>query len=94
MPSVQFETRERIAIVTIDRPHARNAVDRATAAELVRAFQTFDSDDSLDAAILTGAQGTFCAGADLKALAAGEGNRMSEDGDGPMDRRECCSQSR
>ncbi len=84
MPSVQFENRDRVAIVTIDRPRARNAVDRATAAELVEAFQGFDSDDSLDVAILTGAGGNFCAGADLKALAAGVGNRMSEDGDGPM----------
>jgi enoyl-CoA hydratase len=84
MPSVQFEIRDRIAIVTIDRPRVRNAVDRATAAELVAAFRSFDSDDSLDVAILTGAGGNFCAGADLKALAGGEGNRMSEDGDGPM----------
>jgi enoyl-CoA hydratase len=84
MPSVQFEIRDRIAIVTIDRPHARNAVDRATAAELSRSFRAFDSDDSLDVAILTGAGGNFCAGADLKALAGGEGNRMSADGDGPM----------
>src|SRR5580704_2380846 len=84
MPSVQFEIRDRIAIVTIDRPRARNAVDRATATELVRSFRNFDSNDSLDVAILTGAGGNFCAGADLKALAAGEGNRMSADGDGPM----------
>jgi enoyl-CoA hydratase len=83
MPSVQFETRDRIAIVTIDRPRARNAVDRMTAAELIAAFRAFDSNDSLDVAIITGAGGNFCAGADLKALAAGEGNRMSEDG-GPM----------
>ena len=84
MPSVHVESRDRIAIVTLDRPHARNAVDRATADELVHAFRAFDADDSLDVAILTGAQGNFCAGADLKALAAGEGNRMSEDGEGPM----------
>jgi enoyl-CoA hydratase len=84
MPSVHVESRDRIAIITIRRPHARNAVDRATADELVQAFRAFDGDDSLDVAILTGADGNFCAGADLKALAAGEGNRMQEDGEGPM----------
>jgi enoyl-CoA hydratase len=84
MPSVQYEVRSKTAIVTIQRPHARNAVDRATAAELVHAFLQFDADDSLDVAILTGDAGNFCAGADLKALASGDGNRMSEDGDGPM----------
>src|SRR5580658_3941714 len=81
MPTVQVETRNRIAIVSIDRAVVRNAVDRATAEALANAFGEFDS---LDVAILTGAGGNFCAGADLKARAAGEGNRMSEDGDGPM----------
>jgi enoyl-CoA hydratase len=84
MATVEFQVQDRIAIVTIDRPQVRNAVDRATAAELVQAFRAFDTDDSLDVAILTGAGGNFCAGADLKALAAGEGNRMSDEGDGPM----------
>jgi len=84
MPTVQVEMRKRAAIVTIDRPEVRNAVDRATAEALAAAFREFDRDDSLDVAILTGAGGNFCAGADLKALAAGEGNHMSGDGDGPM----------
>ena len=84
MPSVLYEIRNKVAIVTLNRPLVRNAVDRATAEELVRAFREFDADDSLDIAVLTGASGNFCAGADLKALASGDGNRMSEDGDGPM----------
>jgi len=84
MPTVQMEIRNRVAIVTIDRPEVRNAVDRATAAALADAFREFDTNHSLDVAILTGAGGNFCAGADLKALAAGQGNQMSEDGDGPM----------
>ena len=84
MPSLQLETRNRIAIVTIDRAHARNAVNPATAVELAAAFREFDAADSLDVAILTGAGGNFCAGFDLKALAAGESNALREEGDGPM----------
>jgi enoyl-CoA hydratase len=84
MGTVQYQIQEKIAIVTIDRPQVRNAVDRPTAAELARVFREFDGDDSLDVAILTGSQGHFCAGADLKALASGEGSRLSEEGDGPM----------
>jgi enoyl-CoA hydratase len=81
---VDFAIRDRIAIVTINRPQVRNAVDRATAAELANSFRKFDSDSALDVAILTGAEGNFCAGADLKAFASGQGNRMDPDGDGPM----------
>ncbi len=75
-----------ILVVTIDRPERRNAVDRATAAALADAFRSFDADDTLAAAVLTGAQGTFCAGADLKSFAAGGGNRVDPDisVDGPM----------
>ena len=73
-----------VRVVTIDRPEVRNAVDRATAAALVDAFRAFDADPSSAVAVLTGSGGTFCAGADLKAVAAGSGNRVTEDGDGPM----------
>jgi enoyl-CoA hydratase len=73
-----------VRVVTIDRPQARNAVDGPTAAELAGAFRDFDADEALSAAVLTGAGGTFCAGADLKAIARGEGNRIEPDGDGPM----------
>jgi enoyl-CoA hydratase len=70
--------------VTINRPEVRNAVDGATARALVEAFRSFDANSGARVAVLTGAAGTFCAGADLKALAAGKGNSLSEDGDGPM----------
>ncbi len=84
MAVVSFETEDAIAIVTITRPEARNAVNRETAAALAAAFRRFDSDDSLSVAILTGAGGYFCAGADLKAVATGQGNRVTPDGDGPL----------
>jgi len=84
MGTVRYEVDGAVAIVTIDRPHVRNAVDRATAAELADAFRRFDADEALAAAVLTGAGGAFCAGADLKAVAEGRGNRVSEEGDGPM----------
>lgn len=73
-----------IAVVTIQRAERRNAVDRATAAALAAAFRRFDEDDGLSVAILTGAGGSFCAGADLQAIAAGNPNRVAPDGDGPM----------
>jgi len=84
MEQVRWETRGEIAIVTIDRPEVRNAVDRPTAALLAEAFRRFDADPALKVAILTGAHGTFCAGADLKGVADGRGNAVREDGDGPM----------
>ena len=84
MSTVQVEDRDAVRIVTICRPDVRNAVDGATAAALADAFRQFDSDASLSVAILTGAGGTFCAGADLKAIAGGRGNRTEPDGDGPM----------
>jgi enoyl-CoA hydratase len=73
-----------VTIVTIDRPGARNAVDRGTALDLADAFRAFDADDTARVAVLHGDHGTFCAGADLKALAAGTPNRVERDGDGPM----------
>jgi enoyl-CoA hydratase len=73
-----------VRVVTIERPERRNAVDRPTAAALAEAFRSFDADDALAVAVLTGAGGTFCAGADLYAVAAGQGNRVTPDGDGPM----------
>jgi enoyl-CoA hydratase len=85
MTDVRFETQGPVAIVTINRPRVRNAVDLSTAASLADAFRRFDADGELLVAILTGAGGTFCAGADLKAVSEGRrGNRVEEDGDGPM----------
>ena len=73
-----------VRVVTIDRPARRNAVDRSTGEALAAAFRAFDADPSLSVAVLTGAGGTFCAGADLKGLSEGRGNRVTEAGDGPM----------
>jgi enoyl-CoA hydratase len=84
MAQVRYETQDEIAIVTIDRPDVRNAVDGPTAAALADAFRRFDADAALSVAILTGANGTFCAGADLKAVSQGRANSVTEDGDGPM----------
>ena len=84
MSTVQWETDGPVAIVTIDRPEVRNAVDGPTAEALATAFRRFDADESLAVAVLTGAGGTFCAGADLKAVSDGRGNRVTEGGDGPM----------
>jgi enoyl-CoA hydratase len=84
MSTVKFERLGKIAVVTINRPEVRNAVDAVTAAGLADAFRAFDADEGLAVAILTGAGGTFCAGADLKAVAEGRGNTVAEDGDGPM----------
>jgi len=82
--NVQVEKNPPVTTVILSRPEVRNAVDRATAAELVDAFRDFEADDSASVAVLYGDHGTFCAGADLKAFAAGTGNRVEPDGDGPM----------
>src|SRR4051812_19795700 len=65
-----------VLVVTIDRPEARNAVDGPTAVGLAAAFRSFELDSELTVAVLTGAGGTFCAGADLKAVATDNGNRV------------------
>jgi enoyl-CoA hydratase len=85
MQTVSTEVRGRTAIVTIERPDARNAVDGPTAQQLYDAFKAFDADEALDVAILQGRGGAFCAGADLKGVANGRGNPVHRDGDlGPM----------
>ncbi len=84
MSVVNLELEGSLAIVTINRPGVRNAVDRPTAEALAEAFRRFDRDDRLAVAILTGTGGCFCAGADLKAVATGTGNRVTENGDGPL----------
>lgn len=82
--SVRLERQGAVLTVIIDRPAVRNAVDRDTADALTAAFVAFDADESLAVAVLTGAGGHFCAGADLKAVHEGRGNRLEPDGDGPM----------
>ena len=84
MANVEIEKVKEVMVVTINRPEIKNAVDDATAHALAEAFRTFERDDSAKVAILRGAGGTFCAGADLGALARGELNRLMPDGDGPM----------
>ena len=82
--SVRAERSGPVTTVILDRPEARNAVDGPTAAALASAFRDFDADGSAHVAVLWGAGGTFCAGADLKAVGGPNGNRTSPDGDGPM----------
>ena len=80
MGIVNCETEDQVTIVTINRPEVRNAIDRPAAEALAQAFRRFDADDSLSAAVLTGANGIFCAGADLKAVASGDPEKKREVG--------------
>ncbi len=85
--SVHYEIDGAVAIVTIDRPEVANAIDRPTAEELVSVFKRFEADESLHVAVLTGANGKFSAGADLKAMQSGEPERVTRlapHGDGPV----------
>lgn len=86
--TIETQTHGAVAVVTIDRPEVRNAVDLPTARALLQTFETFDADPALSVAVLCGAGGAFCAGADLKAVArsghGGEAGRLAEDGPGPM----------
>lgn len=88
MDGIFIETDGPVYIVTINRPERRNAVDAETARALYDAFNAFDADETLSVAVLTGADGSFCAGADLKALAGGESGKRVEKGGidtfGPM----------
>ncbi len=77
--TITTETTGRTLVVTIDRPERRNAIDQPTATALFETFTAFADDPGLDVAVLTGAGGTFCAGADLKAIATRDGNRLDED---------------
>ncbi len=82
--SVRIEKKGPVTTVLLSRPEVKNAVDRRTAEALADAFRAFDADPDASVAVLHGEGGTFCAGADLKAIASGEGNRVAPDGDGPM----------
>jgi enoyl-CoA hydratase/carnithine racemase len=84
--TVHYEVEAPIALITIDRPEVANAIDRPTAAALVEAFRQFDADAALSVAVLTGANGKFCAGADLKAMREdpARASRVAPDGDGPV----------
>ncbi|WGL53514.1 crotonase/enoyl-CoA hydratase family protein [Nocardioides sp. BP30] len=82
--SVRVERSGPVTTVVLDRPAARNAVDRPTAEALAQAFRAFDADESAAVAVLVGAGGTFCAGADLKAVGTPRQNRVDPGGDAPM----------
>ena len=82
--AIRVERDGAVLTVSLDRPAARNAVDRATAEELAEAFRVFDADDELRVGVLASVGDHFCAGADLKALAAGDPNRLEPEGDAPM----------
>ncbi|MDX6375420.1 MAG: enoyl-CoA hydratase [Nocardioidaceae bacterium] len=81
---VRVEHDGPVTTVILHRPHARNAVDGPTAQALADAFRAFDADDGASVAVLYGDGGTFCAGADLKAIGTERGNQVQETGDGPM----------
>jgi enoyl-CoA hydratase len=83
-PPVRMEQQGPVTTVILSRPHARNAVDRPTARALAAAFRRFDADPDAAVAVLWGEGGTFCAGADLKALGTAAANEVRDDGDGPM----------
>src|SRR5919109_2018739 len=85
--TIHYETDGPVAVVTIDRPEVANAIDRPTAELLADTFRRFDSDDEAAVAVLNGANGKFCAGADLKAMqepGAPRASRVEPDGDGPV----------
>jgi enoyl-CoA hydratase len=83
--TVRIERQGAVTTVIIDRPAARNAIDRATAQALAEAFRDFDADPAQHVAVLCGANGHFCAGADLKAFVANPGEwSLSEEGDAPL----------
>jgi enoyl-CoA hydratase len=83
--TVHIENQGAVRTVVIDRPAARNAIDRPTADALAAAFRDFEADDSASVAVLCGAEGHFCAGADLKAFAAAPDEwTLREDGDAPL----------
>jgi enoyl-CoA hydratase len=83
--SVLVERQGAVTTVVIDRPEARNAIDRPTAQALAAAFREFDADPAQHVAVLCGANGHFCAGADLKSFVANPGEwKLEEDGDAPL----------
>ena len=82
--AVRVERSGLVTTVFLHRPECRNAVDGPTAVELAAAFRAFDADPDAAVAVLHGAGGTFCSGADLKAMGTERGNRATADGDGPM----------
>lgn len=86
-PSVRSDRHGQVLVVTLDRAQVANAIDAPTATALAATMREFDAEDELAVAVLTGANGTFCAGADLKAAATGDAQlspRVTEGGEGPI----------
>ncbi|MBI4590830.1 MAG: crotonase/enoyl-CoA hydratase family protein [Candidatus Rokubacteria bacterium] len=84
MEAIRTEANDTVTTIVIDRPERRNAVDGPTAKALADAFRAFERDAHARVAVLWGAGGTFCAGADLKALGTALQNRLDPSGDGPL----------
>src|SRR5262249_23873228 len=84
MRTVLTDPDQDVLVVTINRPEVRNAIDIATSKVFFEAFDEYDRDDGASVAVLTGTGGTFCAGADLKAIAAGQRRTLVEEGPGPL----------
>lgn len=82
--TIHIERDGPMTTITLDRPDVRNAVDRPTAEALADAFRAFEADEDASVAVFHGAHGTFCSGADLKAISEGNPNRFDLEGDGPM----------
>jgi len=81
---ITIEKKYPVFTIIIDNPEVKNAIDGLSAVELSKVFRNFEQDEQALVAVLWGAHGTFCAGANLKAIAAGKGNRINKGGDGPM----------
>jgi enoyl-CoA hydratase len=82
--SIRVEKSAHVTTVILSRIERRNAVDRETADALTAAFEAFDRDEDAHVAVLWGEGGSFCAGADLRAIAEGRPNRVEPEGPGPM----------
>jgi len=82
--TIRIEKDFPVFTIIIDNPDVKNAVDGPTAQELADAFREFEKEDRALVAVLWGANGTFCSGANLKAIMDGEVNRIDREGDGPM----------
>ena len=82
--SIKIEKNYPVYTIILDNPEVKNAVDGPTAAELANAFRLFEKDEKALIAVLWGANGTFCSGANLKAITEGRGNKIDKEGDGPM----------
>ena len=82
--TIKKEKKDEITTIIIDNPEVRNAIDGQSAYELYRAFKSFENDKDSKVAILCGSDRNFCSGANLKALVNGTGNKVEEDGYGPM----------